>query len=74
MNWRNAKLAGLTVALITLLTLSTGCDDWLREASYVLDDVADVLDDAADHWDDCRHCDDHNDWDDIWDDIEDWFD
>ena len=74
MNWRNAKLAGLTIVLLAAVGFGTGCDDWLHEVSYVLDDVADVIDDVADDWDDhhCHHCD--NDWDDFWDDVEDWFD
>jgi hypothetical protein len=63
--------------LLALLTVGNlGCDDFLREASYFFDDVADTLDDIADDWD--RHHDRHRDWEDVVDDllgdIEDWFD
>jgi hypothetical protein len=65
----------LTTLLLALLAGgSLGCDDILHEASYFLEDAADALDDFADDWGDHRHDRCCNDFDDIWHDIEDWFD
>ncbi len=69
-------LAAVTLLLGLLAVCNLGCEDVFREASYLLDHVADVLDDVADDWD--HHHDDDHDWedaiDDILDDVEDWFD
>ena len=76
MNAQRLRITALTFLLVTLTTCGIGCDNWLREASYVIGDVADVIDNIADDWDHDRHCrhDCGNTIDDILDDIEDWFD
>ena len=69
---RSLALSMLLLALIVLT--GAGCDDFLRGASHLFDDVADALDDFADDYDRHRDRDWHDRVDDILDDIEDWFD
>ena len=74
MKGRLSSTAMLGLVVVLLLPLNAGCDNFLRGAADVLDDVADELDDFADYYGGRRHRDFGDAVEDLVDDIEDWFD
>ena len=69
MRRRTRMLPALLLLIGLLLPLNVGCENYFRWAADLFDNVADEFDDLAD-----RH-DRHDDWfDDVLDDVEDWFD